>query len=244
MNTENTKEIENKKSDSLLWTHYQLNNSQSLQQGHPRQDMLYKKINKIILRGKILEIGFGDGYLLNKLAKNQKYKCYGVDISEDNVEKMSRTISNVNFKVIDIDGKLPYEDDYFDGFIASEVLEHMSNKELKLCVKEIRRILKVDGIAILTFPAKENLTMNECFCPGCGQKFHKWGHKQQWDRQKTNHIFHNFKILSIKEFFVLFEGNNMVEKVLAFFVWSGRTILNKIIKSDHNMSSYLIVLKK
>jgi hypothetical protein len=37
-------------------------------------------------------------------------------------------------------------------------------------------------------------------CPGCGEKFHKWGHLQSFDENKIKHILEEkgFKIVSIK----------------------------------------------
>ena len=229
-----------KNQDQKLWTYHQTDNVNSLFSGHPRQDRIFKKINNIIKAGKILEIGFGDGYLLQKLTK--KYKCYGADISKENIEQMKNKIKNVDFKQVNTDGKLPYKDNFFDGFIASEVLEHMDDKELNKNIKEIYRVLKPGGKVILTFPADENLRDNECFCPNCGLNFHKWGHKQAWSDNKINKIFRRFKIIQKKKFFVPYIGHNKKELFLGKAVWLIRTILNKVIFIEH--ATYLVVLQK
>ena len=46
--------------------------------------------------------------------------------------------------------KLPLEDDYFDLIICNHVLEHIENDED--AIKELYRVLKKDGKAILQVP--------------------------------------------------------------------------------------------
>jgi ubiquinone/menaquinone biosynthesis C-methylase UbiE len=233
------KKQENNYGDRGLWTYHQTDNAQNLLMGHPRQDILYKKANKLIEGGKILEIGFGDGYLLSRLAS--KYKGYGADISEKNIEQMKNRIPQVKFNLVDVDGKLPYEDNFFSGFVASEVLEHMDDKELKVCVAEAQRVLIPGGIAIITFPAEEDFKINECFCPSCENKFHKWGHKQYWDKKRVENIFKGFEIVEAKTFFTRYRGENVLESLFGWVMWIARTFLKKVTKIDG--ATYLIVLK-
>ena len=46
---------------------------------------------------------------------------------------------------------LPYEDNYFDSVIFSEVLEHIYESPIQI-LKELYRILKPNGVLILTTP--------------------------------------------------------------------------------------------
>ncbi len=233
------------KSDDILWTYHQTDNSVNLKQGYPRQEMILKKVNKLIQRGRILEIGFGDGYLLNKLARH--YECYGADISKSNVNQMKDRIKNVTFNLIDVDGKLPYEDNFFDGFVASEVLEHMDDEELVICIDEIHRILKPGGIAIITFPAEENLKKNECFCPNCQTKFHKWGHKQRFDKVVVKKIFKRFSLISLGEYYGKFIGNSFFERIFGNIAWAIQTALNFVIKFPNKFvtnRSYVVIIRK
>lgn len=197
--------------DKKLWTFHQTDNAKNLMQGYPRQDILSKKVEKYAKNGNVLEIGFGDGYLLKKLSK--RYKCYGADISTANIEQIKKIIADVKFDVIGIDGVLPYPDSFFDVFVASEVLEHMSNEELQRSIIEIKRILKPNGFAIMTVPAEEDLKKNECFCPKCGEIFHKWGHKQFWDEKKIRSLFSNFNVLKVKKCYFSNPGLNISGKI-------------------------------
>lgn len=226
--------------DSKLWTFHQTDNVENLTMGNPRQDMLFKKINKLLIKGKVLEVGFGNGYLLKRMS--DKFECYGADISSENIVQMKKNIPEVKFNLIEVDGKLPYDSDYFDMFVASEVLEHMSDDELELNIKEIKRVLKRGGYAIITFPVGERLKDNECFCPNCGEVFHRWGHKQSWNTQKIKNAFSNFIIEEIKEFFTPYKGESLFENIIGFTMFMLRTILNKIISIPNK--NYLLIIKK
>ncbi len=230
--------------DKNLWTYHQIDNSKHLTQGHPRQEMLFRKITRLVKSGKVLEIGFGDGYLLNKLSK--RYESYGADISVENIKKISKTNSEVNFKLIDVDGKLPFKDNFFDVFVASEVLEHMDDEELEVCIKEIKRVLKKGGFGILTFPAEENLKKSECFCPNCKTKFHKWGHKQYFNRKIIRMKFSEFKIVSVREYFGRYIGKTLFDSFFGLFAWSVQTFINYFIAFPNKFvtnRSYVVIIK-
>lgn len=233
--------VSNEKQDERLWEHHQTDNVQNLEIGHPRQDMLFGHIKRLLnSRSRILEIGFGDGYLLKKLSP--EYECYGADVSEKNVGKMQQDVQGVNFKTIGVDGILPYQDNYFDLFVASEVLEHMPDEELGICVQEIGRVLKKGGYAVVTFPVRENLKESECFCPNCGHVFHRWGHKQYWDAKKIKNVFGDFTLLRIEEFFTPYAGKNFLEKLVGFGMWCIRNTANRFI--DVPGKTYLVIMSK
>lgn len=227
--------------DKKMWIHYQKDQSEVYNSTHDRHKKVYKQVRKYLKPGsKILEIGFGDGYLLKKLSKS--YNCCGADIDVEIIENASKNISEVDFTIIDTGGKLPFENDFFDGFIASEVLEHMSNEELKTCVKEIEKILKKGGYGFITVPAEENLSENECFCPNCSTRFHRWGHKQSWNINKINNTFKDFEIIQIKDYFVKYEGNNYLERFSGYIMYIIRNFINIFNKLPNR--SYMIIIKK
>ena len=61
----------------------------------------------------------------------------------------SRIDSSIQFKALNHETVIPFEDHYFDYVIGSGVLEHCALERESL--KEVRRILKDDGIFIITF---------------------------------------------------------------------------------------------
>lgn len=117
---------------------------------------LIKKI--IVLKGnkllKILDIGCGDGvifYLLNKIFKNKNLKLFGIDSSELAIRVAKEKNPNAIFKISDI-YNLPFEDDYFDLIISSDVIEHVSESEKMIL--EIKRVGKKNSFYIIGTPIK------------------------------------------------------------------------------------------
>ncbi|ATZ61208.2 MAG: putative methyltransferase YcgJ [candidate division WS2 bacterium] len=112
---------------------------------------------------KVLEVGCGAGtniWMFNDLFYDAKgIEFYGMDISlkaikaakEYEVEMESK---NCFFTVGDAE-RLGYKDDSFDIVVCTEVLEHLPNPNETL--KEIHRVLKLGGVAIITTPNRENI---------------------------------------------------------------------------------------
>lgn len=231
-------------SDKRLRDHHQNENRSHLQAWYPRQDKIFKEILKRTTKwGQLLEIWFWDWYLLNKLSKTW-YNVFWQDLSEKNIEitKNQWGNKNISFLLWDVSWKLLVDNNSIDWFIASEVLEHMTDEELSFCIKEIYRVLKKDWYAFITFPAKEDLKSSECVCPKCWEVFHKWGHKQYWDMKKINKLFTQFEIVKCNEFFNRHTWNKILENIIGYFMLFSRNIINKFIELDNK--SYFLILKK
>lgn len=229
-----------KNKDSVLWDFHQSENRSHLYQNRPRLDFLYKIIIQNLSKdSKILEIGFGDGYLLYKLSNYfKKNNLFGSDISSENIKITKSKLEKINFSLI-VDNKINFDNSSFDCIIATEVLEHMDDDELIAYINEFSRILKKNGLIFLTFPAQEKLSENFCFCPNCNTKFHKWGHKQSWDINKIHNLFNNFKFIKCEKFFFKTSGLNFFGKVQYY---------SKVFFSYFNKNlsggTYLLILKK
>lgn len=98
----------------------------------------------------VLDIACGSGYGTKLLAQNAK-KVYGVDIDEDTVNyaKKNFSASNIEYKLGDGEN-IPLEDNSVDVVITFETIEHI--KDYKQFVKEVKRVLKADGIAVVSTP--------------------------------------------------------------------------------------------
>lgn len=227
--------------DDKLWTYHQTTNQEHLTIGHPRQDMLFKEVQKKMRAGKVLEIGFGDGYLLQRLS--ERYICFGADISKKNVEQMRKKNPRVTFSQLKIDQKMPYHDDFFDCFIASEVLEHMDDKNLDTNIGEIFRVLKPGGFAFITFPAEERLEDNTCFCPNCDYVFHRWGHRQSFDNDRIDKLFSSFCIVKKRVFFTPSVQGSVLHRAISCLLCFLRFLFSFFINNMPN-KYYLIILKK
>lgn len=242
-------EVKEKSHDQKMWNYLQVNEREERYAKNPRQEGVLKIVKRMIKKMgggemKILEVGVGGGLLLKKLAEDEKNKCVGADIAEENVkfsvEKLSK--ENLKFVVIDESGKLPFGDEEFDVVVVSEVFEHMPDEELKVSVREMKRVIKKSGRVVVSFPSHENLKVNECKCPECGLAFHKVGHKQSWDEKKVKEVFGDFKILEMEERFWRFEGEDLVEKWGGWVMWILRNGLLRMMKKRVDVPTWVLVL--
>ncbi len=113
-------------------------------------------------KGKVvLDIAAGSGYGTNLLAQKAK-KAYGVDVSPDAIKyaKENYGAKNIEFLVGDAE-EIPLPDKSVDLVISFETIEHVKNYEKFL--KEISRVLKEDGIAIISTPNDEEFTEGNHF---------------------------------------------------------------------------------
>ncbi len=101
---------------------------------------------------KILDIGCGDGVLLNLVSYRTSAQLYGVDTSQISLN-YAKTKVKAEFMLASAE-KLPFKNNFFDTVLAAEIIEHLTHPELMLA--EIKRVLKPDGKLILSTPAKLN----------------------------------------------------------------------------------------
>lgn len=112
---------------------------------YPRNLALKQFFN---VKEKILDVGCGDGIVGEYLIKNYNSEVYGIDISEDAIEKAKK--KNVKAQVGSSENKLPFEDGTFDTVFWGDNIEHLF--EPIATAKEIKRVLKKDGRLILSCP--------------------------------------------------------------------------------------------
>ena len=109
----------------------------------------------------ILDIGFGNGYLLKKIIRqNISVKIYGIEISKDMVQKVQlKNIHSIDSGILKLDlaniNKTLLENDFFDKAYTVNTIYFW--KEIEKCFSEIKRILKPNGIFINVIYTKEYL---------------------------------------------------------------------------------------
>src|SRR3989344_1354262 len=112
------------------------------------QDNLSKYIQKKPKDVKLLDFGCGSGLFVDELGKDG-FDAYGLDNSEEAIKfGQSKGIKNIG--VIGSQ-KISFPDNTFDAVLSLDVLEHLENESWAL--REIERVLKSGGIAIITVPA-------------------------------------------------------------------------------------------
>lgn len=88
-----------------------------------------------------LEIGAGLGEHLQyeRLTPEQEENYHALELRENMAEKIRQRYPRIQVDVGDCQGRLAFDDGYFDRIIAIHVLEHLPN--LPACIREARRIL-------------------------------------------------------------------------------------------------------
>lgn len=100
---------------------------------------------------KVLDVGCGRGELLRSLA-GQARELHGCDWLPDLPDAQGITYRSVD---LNRNGLAGYEDHSFDVILCSDVIEHLESPAMLL--REISRVLRPDGTAIVSFPNSWNL---------------------------------------------------------------------------------------
>jgi glycosyltransferase involved in cell wall biosynthesis/ubiquinone/menaquinone biosynthesis C-methylase UbiE len=106
----------------------------------------------------VLDAACGTGYGSHYLAEFAK-EVIGIDISKEAITyaKEHYQRENIQFKAMDVHN-LEFPDKYFDAVCSFETLEHL--EEPVKFVSEVKRVLKDDGIFIISTPYTKRTTYN------------------------------------------------------------------------------------
>lgn len=159
-----------------VWDYFQNEGMDVFLQSKPRLSYI---IREVVPGLKLLNIGVG-GAVLEALALEKGIDVYSLDPSERTIENLRDHFDMGEKAQVGYSENIPFDDDMFDVVIMSEVLEHLNESEFNLSVKEVARVLKKKGVFTVTVPFEEDLSDNNTVCPHCGEKFHRWGHKQSF----------------------------------------------------------------
>ncbi len=105
--------------------------------------------NYALPREKVLDLGCGNGRLL-QIFKEIDIDYIGVDSSEKLIEIAKKLYPNAKFQVADALHP-PFPTNHFDKIYNIAVLHHIPSNQLRLeFLNEVKRVLKPDGLLILT----------------------------------------------------------------------------------------------
>lgn len=108
---------------------------------------------------KTLEIGAGLGEYLNyEDLSRQEY--HALELRPEMAEVIRGKFSDVKVLTADCQQRLPFADASFDRVIAVHVLEHLP--DLPATLREIRRVLKKDGVFSIVIPCEGGLAYSVC----------------------------------------------------------------------------------
>jgi 2-polyprenyl-3-methyl-5-hydroxy-6-metoxy-1,4-benzoquinol methylase len=116
---------------------------------------IYDAIEKVIsardLRGSVLDYGAGVGDLTRRLVALDRFDS----VSGADIMPKPLGLERVQWIEQDLNESMHGSDRAFDVVIAAEVIEHLENP--RFTVREIQRLLRPGGTAIVTTPNNESL---------------------------------------------------------------------------------------
>jgi SAM-dependent methyltransferase len=101
-----------------------------------------------------LDLGCGAGDFTAALV-SVGARAVGVEVAEAAMERARGRHPSLDFRLVPIDGVLPFEDNAFDLIWASEVIEHVADTARWL--SEVRRVLVPAGRLLVTTPSHGRL---------------------------------------------------------------------------------------
>ena len=105
---------------------------------------------------RVLDLGSGGGQFTAELAVAGA-TVVGAEVAQAAVDRARAAHPELDFRLIPIDGPLPFEDNAFDLVWATEVIEHVADTGAWL--SEVRRVLAPRGRLLLTTPSHGRLRL-------------------------------------------------------------------------------------
>ena len=118
-------------------------------------DLRAQRANKLIptelRQGRILDIGCGSfPYFLAHTAFAEKFAIDQIPLPEHTANELKIESFTLD---LEIEPRLPFADNYFESVTLLAVVEHLDPALMAKLFKEIYRVLKPEGLVILTTPA-------------------------------------------------------------------------------------------
>ena len=138
---------------------------------------LEKVVNLIDADKKILDIGAGWGDIVPILHRYKQDVDYtGIDFSVELVKRLQDKYPAQKF----INTTVASLSEKYDYVLVLEVLEHIVPSKVFDFLKEIKRVLKADGVLIVTVPLNENLKNSTFVCGKCSSFVNRMGHVRNY----------------------------------------------------------------
>lgn len=179
---QNKEKVENKMLHGMKWTdnataRFWNNTDVLMDRGEKGNDYFGSMVGKVLLKhidkmvnfkGKnVLDYGCGMGYLMRIISATYDVNSvYGCDLSTTSVDHVNLLKLGKNWGgavQVASDG-IPYDSNFFDVVILTEVVEHMDDDALNFAICEIKRMLKLGGMLVITTPNEEVLANGIVVC--------------------------------------------------------------------------------
>jgi SAM-dependent methyltransferase len=189
-----------------------------------RNTNLIELITSLVKGEKVLEIGCGNGVLLEKL-QNKGKKVLGIEPNSDLIDISKKNNPNLNIKQGFAEDLNRLIDDKFDVILMIDVLEHIENDEALL--DDLSKFLNDGGEIIFVVPAYQ-------FLHGVRDK--NIGHFRRYSKKTLT------KLLNKKDFNV---SKSFYWNMLGFFPYFiSEKIFKKPLETDLRSSNKLSFFKR
>lgn len=137
-----------------LWSEYRF--------GQPINKCIVDFVKYLKPNSKILDIGCGSGYPIDKYLDDLNFAVCGIDISDKMILKSKAlNLKNANFLNIDI---MEYNsNEVYDAIIAFDSLFHLSMNQQALVYDKISSLLKNDGYLLFTHGKNKSQIIGKMF---------------------------------------------------------------------------------
>jgi len=142
----------------------------------------------------ILDVGCGNGTFVNTLISTFPDRFEKV-VALDTSEEALRYVKTCKFNGSIVN--LPFEDESFDLVTATEVLEHLSQKDFKRGILELQRVSK--KFIVISVPFDEDLASSLVKCPQCCCWFSPVYHVRSFNKNSMRSMFGDFELIEAKE---------------------------------------------
>lgn len=186
-----------------IWDYFQTVDPEVFRSAEGRLRFLARRTRRCAPGPRVLDVGVGDGRFA-RAALGMGLQVHVLDPSEGAIERLRAALGLGDRARVGRLSRVPFPDGSFDAVVVSEVLEHLDDGELQAGLDEIRRVLTDGGLLLGTVPAREVLRENLVVCPACGERFHRWGHKQSFSPEDVRALLtgrFDVKALEERHFF-------------------------------------------
>jgi SAM-dependent methyltransferase len=190
---------------------------------------------------RILNVGCKDAWL-EELAKGRCKEIIGIDINTEAISRNNKKIKNktVRFLRVDITEKTPFKNRSFDKVCFLDVIEHLPQGTEVKALKEINRVLKNDGVLILSTPN------NNLFCKFTDPGYWVLGHRH-YDSDFIRDMLKksNFEVEHFEIGGKLIESLTLPFFALFWFLKSDipfKNFINHVIDDEYNGTGWYTIM--
>lgn len=109
----------------------------------------------------LLDVGCGKGLLFDSIVSLNKFKLLvGVDLMKNNKGQYQHVVADAT--------RLPFKNSVFSLVTAFSLIEHIPKAERKMFYKEMKRVVKKEGIIVIQFPNRYFIIESHTYLPFFG----------------------------------------------------------------------------